>query len=86
MTTDSNPAAVAQLREQVRTLEAALEHQTAETRTLRFWIRQDQRTIAQFEDLADQLRALLQTHGHTPENTPILALLQTYKKTHHPLC
>ena len=87
MTTDSNPAALAQITEQLaalrsenRALRAALEHQQAEARILQLWHRDDARQITQLEDLADQLAALLHTHGHTPETTPILALLRTYKQ------
>ena len=93
MTTDSNPAAVAVIAEQLAVLRAenrvlrdALEHHQSEARILRLWHRDDARQLTQLEDLADQLAALLHTHGHTTENTPILALLRTTKKTTHQPC
>lgn len=71
------------LRKENRALLDNIDHLMAEARTLRQWIRDDAQRIAQLEDIADRMGALLAIHGHTPTTTPILALLKTLKSTQH---
>ena len=73
MTTDSNPAAIAALTDEIKNLRqenqalrAVAEHLAAESRTLRLWLRNDASKLSHWQDCAEQLAAVLQSQN--PDN------------------
>lgn len=69
-------AEILRLREENTKFKNEIAELNQQAKTLRAWLRNDNAKCERFRDLAEQLAELLRTHGHTPDNTPILSLLQ----------